>query len=58
MEKIIKIALEAKFPGIDLTNLLDVLNATGNAVVATEILLGIYEEPNIPEHALLLQQPL
>ena len=57
MEKIIKIALEAKFPGIDLTNLLDVLNATGNAVVATEVLLGIYEEPNIPEHALLYKTP-
>ena len=57
MEKIVKIALEAKFPGIDLTNLLDVLNATGNAVVATEVLLGIYEEPNIPEHALLYKTP-
>lgn len=53
MEKIIKLALEAKFPNVNLTNLIDVLNATGNVIVATEILLGIYEEPNIPEHALL-----
>ena len=33
------------------------MNATGNAVVATEILLGIYEEPNIPKHALLYKTP-
>ena len=57
MEKIIKIALEAKFPNVDLTNLMDILNATGNVVVAIEILLGIYEEPNIPEAALLYKTP-
>ncbi len=53
MEKIIKIALATKFPNAKLENLIDVLNATGNVIVATEILLGIYEEPNIPEHAIL-----
>ena len=57
MEKIIKLALETRFPGANLVNLMDVLNATGNAVVATEILLGIYEEPNIPESALLYKTP-
>ena len=48
MEKIIRIALEAKFPGINLENLMEVLRATGNAAIAAETLLGIYEEPNIP----------
>lgn len=53
MEKIIRIALEAKFQNVDLTNLLEVINATGNAVVATEVLLGIYEAPQIPETAII-----
>lgn len=53
MEKIIKIALEAKFPGINLENLMEVLRATGNAAVAAETLLGIYEEPNIPKQSQL-----
>ena len=57
MEKIIKLALEAKFPNVDLTNLMDVLNATGNVVVATEMLLNIYEEPNIPKSALVCKTP-
>ena len=57
MEKIIILALETKFPNVNLKNLMDVLNATGNAVVATELLLDIYEEPKIPERALLYKTP-
>ena len=57
MEKIIKLALNAKFPNANLTNLMEVLNATGSAVVAAEVLLNIYEEPNIPERALLYKTP-
>lgn len=57
MEKIIKFALQTKFPNANLVDLMDVLNATGNAVVATEILLGIYDEPNIPEHAIVYNTP-
>ena len=57
MEKIIRIALEAKFPGINLENLMEVLRATGNAVIAAETLLNIYEEPNIPKRALLHKIP-
>lgn len=53
MEKIIKIVLKAKFQNVELTNLLEVINATGNAVVATETLLGIYEAPQIPETAII-----
>ena len=56
MEKIIRIALEAKFQNVDLTNLLEVINATGNAVVATETLLGIYEAPQIPETAIIYNE--
>lgn len=57
MEKIIKLALETKFPNANLVDLMDILNATGNAIVATEVLLGVYEEPNIPERALLYKTP-
>ena len=57
MEKIIRIALEAKFPGINLENLMEVLRVTGNATIAAETLLGIYEEPNIPKRALLCKSP-
>lgn len=32
-----------------LTDLMDVLNATGNAKVATDILNGIYEKPSYPK---------
>ena len=47
MDKIIAVALSAKFSGINIKELMDVINATPNPVVATEVLLGIYEEPNI-----------
>ena len=57
MEKIIRIALEEEFPGTDLENLMEVLRATGNVVIAAETLLNIYEEPNIPKRALLHKTP-
>ena len=47
MNKIIKIALESKYPNIDMETLLDVVNATENPTVATEVLLGVYEQPRI-----------
>ena len=43
MEKVIKALLEAKFPKVDSNNLMTVINATANPVVATEILTGLYE---------------
>ena len=57
MEKIIRIALEAEFPGTNLENLMEILNATGNAVIAAETLLDIYEKPHIPKQALLYKTP-
>ncbi len=47
MDKIIAAALKAQFSGINIDTIMDVINATANPVVATEVLLGIYEEPNI-----------
>ena len=47
MNKIIEIALESKYPNIDMEALLDVVNATSNPTVATEVLLGVYEPPRI-----------
>ena len=47
MNKIIKIALESKYSNIDMGALMDVINATSNPTVATEVLLGVYEPPRI-----------
>ena len=49
MEKIIKVALLSKFGAESLPSIMEVINATPNPTMATEILLGIYEEPEIPE---------
>ena len=49
MNKIIAIALESK--GFkDLDGLMEVIAATGNPEVATELLLGCYESPTIRQH--------
>lgn len=42
MEKILRIALEAKLANISVDALLDVINATPNPEIATEVLLGVY----------------
>ena len=49
MNKIIKAALEAKFVGMDVSPVVDVINATPNPIVAAEILLGLYVQPVLPE---------
>lgn len=46
--KILKRAIKNSIQDIHLDNLIEVLEATGNSMVATEIMLGIYEMPNIP----------
>jgi hypothetical protein len=51
MQKIILAALKAAFPSLNLGVVLEIVEATGNPVVATEMLLGIYEEPSIPTSA-------
>lgn len=45
MEKIVKVALEAKFKGMDIEKLMEIIFMTPNIEHATEVLLGIYEEP-------------
>ena len=49
MENIIKVALLSKFSAESLPSIMEVINATANPTMATEILLGIYEQPEIPE---------
>lgn len=53
MDKIITVALKAQFPGINIDAVLDVINATSNPVIATETLLGIYEEPIIANQSMV-----
>jgi hypothetical protein len=48
MNKIIEVALTGKFGTDDLTNLMKVITATPNPEMATEILLGVYVRPEIP----------
>jgi hypothetical protein len=48
MNKIIEVALTGKFGAEAVTNLMEVIGATCNPEMATEILLGVYERPEIP----------
>jgi hypothetical protein len=48
MNKIIEVALKGRFGTDDLTNLMEVITATPNPEMATEILLGVYVRPEIP----------
>ena len=43
-----EVALTGKFGAEAVTNLMDVILATPNPEMATEILLGVYEKPEIP----------
>lgn len=47
MEKIVKAALTAKFTNVNIEHLIEIINATPNTVIATEIMLGVYSEPKI-----------
>lgn len=47
MNKIIAFALSSKF-GKNIEPIMEVIAATGNPTVASEILLGLYEAPEIP----------
>jgi hypothetical protein len=42
--KVIKALLELKFPGTNVEAIMDVISATPNPELATEILCGLYEE--------------
>jgi hypothetical protein len=48
MNKIIEVALTGKFGAEAVTNLMEVIGATPNPQMATEILLDIYVKPEIP----------
>lgn len=47
MNKIIKALLEAKFPTLNVEDLLEVIHATANPAIATEVLCGLYESPKV-----------
>jgi len=56
MNKIIEFALSTKF-GKDIEAIMEVIAATENPTVASEILLGLYEEPEIAyKNAILANQ--
>jgi|DEB0MinimDraft_4_1074332.scaffolds.fasta_scaffold102758_2 hypothetical protein len=49
MDKLIKIILEEKFLNIDINALVEIVYATPNPIVATEILCGVTHEPSLPK---------
>ncbi|RTL04355.1 hypothetical protein EKK58_10635 [Candidatus Dependentiae bacterium] len=48
MENIARAALALKFPNVDVSNLMEVINATPNPQMAVEILLDCYKPQRIP----------
>lgn len=50
MNNIIKELLRMRYPELNVEAVMEVIGATPNATVATEILCGIYQEPVVPEH--------
>ncbi len=48
--KIIQELLKLKFPTVEINSLMEIITATPNPELATEILCGIYIEPNIGSH--------
>jgi hypothetical protein len=49
MNKIIEKLLTVTFPTVEIANLLEIVSATPNPELATEILCGLYVEPILPE---------
>ena len=47
MNKIIEVALKGRFGVEEVTNLMEVIGATPNPEMATEILLGVYTQPKL-----------
>jgi len=52
METILTVALGTVFPKQDIESIMEVINATPNPDIATQILLGIYKEPVIQSSAI------
>jgi cobalamin-dependent methionine synthase I len=48
MNKIIEKLLTVTFPNVNIANLLEIVSATPNPTIATEILCGLYEEVKFP----------
>jgi hypothetical protein len=49
MNKIIEKLLTVTFPNVEIANLLEIVSATPNPELATEILCGLYVAPVLPE---------
>jgi hypothetical protein len=48
--KIIQELLKMKFPTVDINSLMEIISATPNPEIATEIMCGIYVEPIVGSH--------
>ncbi len=54
MNKIISAALSAKYPSIPVEVLVEIIHETPNPVLATEMLLGVYEKPKLHQEVLAI----
>jgi len=49
MNKIIEKLLTVTFPTVEINNLMEIIEATPNPEIATEILCGLYQSPVLPK---------
>jgi hypothetical protein len=54
--KIIQELLKMKFPTVDINSLMEIIAATPNPEIATEIMCNIYEEPKIGSHTRVMHK--
>ena len=47
MTSLIEFALKSQYPQTNIDGLMQVINSTKNPIISTEIILGIYEMPNL-----------
>ncbi|NBP00872.1 MAG: hypothetical protein EBU90_12200 [Proteobacteria bacterium] len=54
--KIIAELLKMKFPTVDINSLMEIISATPNPEIATEIMCGIYSEPTVGSHTRVMHK--
>lgn len=53
MNTVLEIALSTRYSAMQIPALVEIIYATGNPEVASELILGIYKEPTISEHSVI-----
>ncbi len=53
MKSILEVALSTRFSAEQIPGLMEIIHATRNPEIASELILGIYKEPTISEHSVI-----